>query len=116
MLDLSNAKTDTKLSDIKQGQFFCFCVEDPELADMPRIEYTNNVGKPVDSSSIFMMIGVPGFLKVKNVNHPQDEARISKQQFKKHVVYINIHTANMHHYHGDEYVYVVPGIDFTVSV
>ena len=108
MLDLSNAKTNTKLSDVKQGQFFCFCVEDPE--------YTNNAGKEVDASSMFMMIGVPGYLKVKNVNHPQDETQISKKQFKNHVVYNNNHTANVHHCHGDEYVYVVKGVNFTIPV
>lgn len=116
MLDLSNERTDTRLSDVKQGQFFCFCVDDPELADMPRHEYTHNAGKPVDASSIYMMIGIPGYLKVKCVNGPDQHNPISKEEFKHHMMYINIHTANMHHCYDSEYVYVVKGIDFSMSV
>lgn len=116
MLDLSYARTNIKLSDVAPGQFFCLCDDDPVLTDVPRHEYTNQAGKKVDVSSIFMMIGIPGYLKVKHVTLPNDSEPISKKQFKKYVCYINIHTANMHCCNGDEYVYVVPGIDFTVSV
>ena len=116
MLDLSHERTNIKLCDVKQGQFFCFCKDDPEFADMPRHEYTHNAGKPVDSSSIYMMIYVPRSLKVKRVNRPEDPNPIPKKLFKEYLVYINIHTANMHYCHFSEYVYVVKGIDFSMSV
>lgn len=116
MLDLSNERTNIKLADVKQGQYFCFCVEEPDLADLPEHDFTNNAGKEVDNSSIFLMIEIPGYLKVKQKVHLQDDSIVSKESFKKHRFYINIHTMNVHHCHGDEYVYVVDGVNITVPV
>lgn len=117
MLDLSNERTNVKLADVKQGQFFCFCLEpSTNLADLPEHDYINNAGKEVDNSSMFMMIEIPGYLKVKQVKREEYSEVVSKEGFKKHKFYINIHTSNVHHCHGDEYVYVVPGVDITIPV